>query len=68
MIREWKDDAEIARTAGEHVLQLPAAAARRGPRRVNPAFRVITRLESFYGEHETCGAASATASTSRPPR
>ena len=52
MIREWKDDAEIAKTAGSHVvgflrLLRDAACA------VNPDFRVITRLESFYGEHET---------------
>ena len=52
MIREWKDDAEIAKTAGSHVLgflRLLGDAARA----VNPDFRVITRLESFYGEHET---------------
>ena len=52
MIREWKDDAEIAKTAGTHVvgflrLLRDAACA------VNPDFRVITRLESFYGEHDT---------------
>lgn len=52
LIREWKDDAEIARQAGENALRFmrtlrDAAAA------VNPDFRVITRMESFYGEHET---------------
>jgi hypothetical protein len=51
MIREWKDDKEIARTAAGHVaaffrLLRDEAAA------VNPDFRVITRLESFYGERE----------------
>ena len=51
MIREWKDDREIARTAAEHVaaflhlLKEEAAS-------VNRDFQVITRLESFYGERE----------------
>jgi hypothetical protein len=58
MIREWKDDAEIAKTAGTHVvgfLQLLRDAACE----VNPDFRVITRLESFYGEHDTLWAGLA---------
>jgi hypothetical protein len=51
MIREWKDDREIARTAAGqvaaffHLLKEEAVS-------VNPDFRVITRLESFYGERE----------------
>ncbi|MDO8834836.1 MAG: hypothetical protein Q7V01_04535 [Vicinamibacterales bacterium] len=52
MIREWRDDAAIARTAGSHVLQF-LGLLRDAAREVNPDFRVITRLESFYGEHET---------------
>ena len=52
MIREWKDDAEIAKTAGGYVLQF-FRVLRDAARAVNPEFRVITRLESFYGEHET---------------
>lgn len=52
MIREWRDDAAIARTAGSHVLQF-LGLLRDAAREVNPGFRVMTRLESFYGEHET---------------
>ena len=52
MIREWKDDAEIAKTAGAHVVQF-LALLRNAARAVNPEFRVLTRLESFYGEHDT---------------
>ncbi len=52
LIREWKDDAEIAKTAGAHVVGF-LALLRDAARRVNPEFRVMTRLESFYGEHDT---------------
>lgn len=52
MIREWKDDGEIAKTAGGWVLQF-LRVLRDAARTVNPDFRVITRLESFYGEHDT---------------
>lgn len=52
MIREWKDDAEIAKTAGAHALGF-FGLLRDAARAVNPDFRVITRLESFYGEHDT---------------
>jgi len=52
MIREWKDDAEIAKTAGSHALQF-FTVLKDAARVVNPDFRVITRLESFYGEHDT---------------
>ena len=52
MIREWKDDEAIAKTAGGYVLQF-FHVLRDAARAVNPDFRVITRLESFYGEHET---------------
>ena len=49
LVREWKDDAEIAAAAAANVARfyrlLKDAAVR-----VNPAFRVVTRLESFYGE------------------
>jgi len=49
MIREWKNDEEIARSAAANIAGfyrlLRDAAAK-----VNPRFRVITRLESFYGE------------------
>ncbi len=52
MIREWKDDEEIARVAGEWVLTF-LRGLRDAARKVNPDFRVIARLESFYGEHDT---------------
>jgi len=51
MIREWRDDAEIARLAGGHAIGF-LRALRDAARTVNPDFRVITRLESFYGEHD----------------
>jgi hypothetical protein len=52
MIREWKDDAEIAKVAGKWALTFMKVLRDAG-REVNPEFRVITRLESFYGEHDT---------------
>ncbi len=52
LIREWKDDGEIARVAGENALRF-FRLLRDAASEVNPEFRVITRLESFYGEHET---------------
>ncbi len=51
LVREWKDDEEIARLAAENIAGffriLRDAAAE-----INPGFRVITRLESFYGERK----------------
>jgi hypothetical protein len=52
MIREWKDDGEIARVAGEWALTF-FRGLRDAARQVNPGFRVIARLESFYGEYDT---------------
>ncbi|MDP8239149.1 MAG: hypothetical protein P9X24_08665 [Candidatus Hatepunaea meridiana] len=52
LIREWKDDEEIARLAGENALRF-FYTLRDAGREINPDFRVITRLESFYGEHNT---------------
>jgi hypothetical protein len=52
MVREWRDHAAIARIAGEHAL-LFFRALRDAARAVSPGFRVITRLESFMGEHDT---------------
>ncbi len=49
LVREWKNDGEIARLAAANIANffrlLKDAAAR-----INPAFRIVTRLESFYGE------------------
>jgi hypothetical protein len=52
LIREWKNDEEIARLAGENILRF-LRTLRDAASEINPEFRVITRLESFYGEHET---------------
>ncbi len=52
MVREWRDHAAIARVAGEHAL-LFFRTLRDAARTVSPGFRVITRLESFMGEHDT---------------
>jgi hypothetical protein len=51
LIREWKNEAEIAQVAGENVLRF-LSLLRDTAREVNSEFRVITRMESFYGEHE----------------
>ena len=51
LIREWKDDKEIASFAGENALRF-FRTLRDAGRRINPDFRVITRMESFYGEHD----------------
>lgn len=51
LIREWKNDEEIARLAGENVIRFLDTLKNAG-RKINPEFRVLTRMESFYGEHE----------------
>ncbi|MCK5821305.1 MAG: hypothetical protein KAH17_05450 [Bacteroidales bacterium] len=51
LVREWKDDQEIAKLAGDNALQFMRNILEAG-REINPDFRVITRLESFYGEHD----------------
>jgi len=51
LIREWKSQEEIARVAGENALRF-LKTLRDAGRTVNPDFRVLTRMESFYGEHE----------------
>jgi len=49
LIREWKDDEEIAKSAAGNIISF-FRLLRDAASRVNPNFRVITRLESFYGE------------------
>jgi hypothetical protein len=49
LVREWKDDEEIARSAAENIARF-YRTVREAAAAVNPGFRVITRLESFYGE------------------
>ncbi|MBU2690215.1 MAG: hypothetical protein KJ970_04745 [Candidatus Eisenbacteria bacterium] len=51
LIREWNDDNDIARAAGDNALRF-FRLLRDTARAINPCFRVITRMESFYGEHE----------------
>ena len=51
LVREWKDDEEIARSAAANVARF-YETLRDAASAVNPAFRVITRLESFYGERK----------------
>ncbi len=49
LIREWKDNAEIARTAAANTVRF-FRLLRDAAREINPDFRISTRLESFYGE------------------
>lgn len=52
MVREWRTHEAIARVAGEQAINF-FRVLRDAARTINPDFRVITRLESFMGEHET---------------
>jgi len=49
MIREWKNDDEIAKAAAANIANFYRILRDAGAK-INPDFRVITRLESFYGE------------------
>lgn len=51
IIREWNSDEDIAAAAADNAARF-LALLRDIAWRVNPAFRVITRLESFYGERK----------------
>jgi hypothetical protein len=51
LIREWKDDEEIANAAALNIINF-FTLLRDSASRINPRFRVSTRLESFYGEHQ----------------
>jgi len=51
LIREWRSDEQIAQLAGENALRFFRLLRDTG-RAVNPDFRVMTRMESFYGEHD----------------
>jgi len=51
LIREWKDESAIAEAAGHNALRF-FRVLRDAGRETNPDFRVLTRLESFYGEHD----------------
>lgn len=49
LIREWKKDDEIARAASENIISF-FRLLRDAASSINPRFRIITRMESFYGE------------------
>ena len=49
LVREWKNDEEIAKAAAGNIAGF-YRVLRDTAAEVNPRFRVITRLESFYGE------------------
>jgi hypothetical protein len=51
LIREWKNQDEIARSAAENIGRF-YRLLRDAADEIHPGFRVITRLESFYGEHD----------------
>jgi hypothetical protein len=51
LIREWKDERAIAGAAGANALRF-LRVLRDAGREADPEFRVLTRLESFYGEHD----------------
>jgi hypothetical protein len=51
LIREWNTETQIADAAAANALQF-LVTLRDAAREDNPDFRVCTRLESFYGEHD----------------
>jgi hypothetical protein len=51
LVREWKDDREIAKAASANIIHF-FKFIRDAASRINPRFRVVTRLEPFYGERE----------------
>ena len=51
LIREWRNESQIADAAGENALRF-LSTLRDAGRAANSQFRVCTRLESFYGEHD----------------
>lgn len=51
LIREWKDDEAIAKVAAANIIRFFALLRDAGSR-INPGFRIVTRLESFYGERD----------------
>jgi hypothetical protein len=51
IIREWNSDEDIAAAAADNAADF-LELIRDSARLINPDFRVITRLESFYGERK----------------
>ena len=51
VIREWKNNDEIARAAAETILRF-LRTLRDAGRTINPRFRVMLRLEPFWAEYE----------------
>ena len=51
LIREWKDDADIAQAAADNISGFLNNLLDAG-KKINPKFRMILRMEPFYGERE----------------
>jgi len=51
LIREWKDDEAIAKVAAANIIRFFTLLRAAGSR-INPGFRIVTRLEPFYGERD----------------
>ncbi|MBE0461351.1 MAG: hypothetical protein IBX60_06940 [Candidatus Aminicenantes bacterium] len=51
LIREWKDDEQIAKASASNIVNF-FRLMRDAASQINPKFRVITRLEPFYGERQ----------------
>lgn len=51
LIREWKDDEAIANVAAANIIRFFSLLRDTGAM-INPGFRIITRLECFYGERD----------------
>ncbi len=51
LLREWKSDEFIAQAASNNIADF-FTLLRDAASKVNPDFRIITRLESFYGERK----------------
>jgi len=51
LIREWKDDQDIARAAVKNIIHFLTTLLETG-KEINPKFRMIIRLEPFYGERK----------------
>jgi hypothetical protein len=49
LIREWNDEEKIARSAAFNIINY-FKVLKESASKINPRFRVVTRLESFYGE------------------
>lgn len=51
LIREWKDDQDIAKAAAHNISGFLTTLLETG-KKINPKFRMIIRMEPFYGERK----------------